>query len=44
MECKSNLGACCIAPSILSFIPWMKNGKPTGIRCINLDENNSVKY
>lgn len=43
MECRSNCGACCIAPSISSFIPGMENGKPAGIRCINLDENNMCK-
>lgn len=43
MECRPNCGACCIAPSITSSIPGMKNGKPAGVRCINLDENNMCK-
>lgn len=43
MECRSNCGACCISPSISSPIPGMENGKPAGVRCINLDENNLCK-
>ncbi len=40
MECRLSCGACCIAPSISSAIPGMPNGKPAGIRCIQLDERN----
>jgi uncharacterized protein len=40
MECKPNCGACCTAPSINSYIPGMPNGKPAGIRCIQLDNEN----
>lgn len=40
MECRAGCGACCIAPSISSPIPGMPNGKPAGVRCIQLDENN----
>ena len=40
MECKPNCGACCTAPSITSHIPGMPNGKPAGVRCIQLDETN----
>jgi len=36
MECRTNCGACCIAPSISSSIPGMPNGKPAGVRCIHL--------
>lgn len=36
MECRSQCGACCIAPSINSPIPGMPNGKPAGIRCVQL--------
>ncbi|MEJ1972570.1 MAG: YkgJ family cysteine cluster protein [Lacunisphaera sp.] len=36
MECRSNCGACCIAPSITSPIPGMPHGKPAGVRCIQL--------
>lgn len=43
MECRPNCGACCIAPSITSTIPNMENGKPAGVRCIQLDENNMCK-
>ena len=43
MECRENCGACCIAPSISSPIPGMKKGKPAGVRCIQLDENNLCK-
>ncbi len=40
MECRVGCGACCIAPSINSPIPGMPQGKPAGVRCINLDEHN----
>ena len=40
MECRLGCGACCIAPSISSSIPGMINGKPAGVRCIQLNENN----
>lgn len=40
MECRSGCGACCIAPSISSPIPGMNDGKPAGVRCIQLDQNN----
>lgn len=40
MDCRPGCGACCIAPSISSPIPGMPHGKPAGIRCIQLDENN----
>ncbi|MBF24204.1 MAG: zinc/iron-chelating domain-containing protein [Pusillimonas sp.] len=37
MKCRSNCGACCIAPSISSPIPGMPNGKPAGEPCVHLD-------
>lgn len=40
MQCRLGCGACCIAPSISSPIPGMPDGKPAGIRCIQLDEQN----
>ena len=40
MECRAGCAACCIAVSISSVIPGMENGKPAGVRCVNLDENN----
>jgi Fe-S-cluster containining protein len=39
MKCRSNCGACCIAPSISSPIPGMPGGKPVGVRCIHLTED-----
>jgi uncharacterized protein len=38
--CRTGCGACCIAPSISSPIPGMPNGKPAGMRCIQLDDAN----
>lgn len=43
MECRVGCGACCIAPSITSPIPGMEKGKPAGVRCIQLTENNRCK-
>ncbi len=40
MMCRMGCGACCIAPSISTSIPGMPEGKPAGIRCIQLNENN----
>jgi len=39
MECRLGCAACCIAPSISSFIPGMPKGKKAGERCVQLDEN-----
>lgn len=36
MDCRSECGACCIAPSISSPIPGMPHGKPAGVPCIQL--------
>jgi Fe-S-cluster containining protein len=38
-KCREKCGACCIVPSISSFIPGMKNGKPGGVRCIHLTDD-----
>lgn len=38
--CRAGCGACCIAPSISSYIPGMPNGKPAGVRCVQLDDGN----
>ena len=35
--CRTGCGACCIAPSISSAIPGMPQGKPAGVRCVQLD-------
>lgn len=40
MECRRDCGACCIAPSISSPIPGMPNGKPAGVRCVQLNQSN----
>ena len=39
MECRSNCGVCCIVPSISSVIPGMPEGKPAGVRCVNLKDD-----
>lgn len=36
LECRADCGACCTAPSISSAIPGMPNGKPAGVRCVQL--------
>lgn len=41
MNCRPGCGACCIAPSISSPIPGMPDGKPAGVRCVQLDEANA---
>ena len=43
MNCRLGCGACCIAPSISSPIPGMPQGKPAGVRCIQLNSNNLCK-
>jgi Fe-S-cluster containining protein len=43
MNCRPGCGACCIAPSITSPIPGMPNGKPAGVRCVQLDEANRCR-
>ncbi|MDB5794883.1 MAG: putative Fe-S oxidoreductase [Noviherbaspirillum sp.] len=43
IACRSGCGACCVAPSISSPIPGMPDGKPAGVRCVQLDEANRCK-
>ncbi len=43
MSCRTGCGACCIAPSISSAIPGMPQGKPAGVRCVQLTELNHCK-
>ena len=43
MICRQGCGACCIAPSINSWIPGMPNGKPAGERCAQLSDDNLCK-
>ncbi len=40
MLCRTGCAACCIAPSISSPIPGMPEGKPAGIRCVQLTDDN----
>ena len=39
-SCRPGCGACCTAPSITSPIPGMPNGKPAGVRCVQLTDDN----
>jgi Fe-S-cluster containining protein len=43
MQCRDNCGACCTAPSITSPIPGMPDGKPAGVRCVQLGEDNRCR-
>lgn len=43
IPCRAGCGACCIALSISSAIPGMPNGKPAGVRCVQLDDDNRCK-
>jgi len=43
MECRVGCDACCIAPSISSPIPGMPGGKPAGVRCTQLTDDNRCK-
>lgn len=38
-RCRPGCAACCIAPSISSPIPGMPDGKPAGVRCIQLTDD-----
>ncbi|MYM71343.1 YkgJ family cysteine cluster protein [Duganella sp. FT134W] len=40
LECRPHCGACCTAPSITSPLPGMPNGKPAGVRCVQLADDN----
>ncbi len=40
MRCRVGCGACCIALSISSPIPGMPDGKPAGVRCVQLSQDN----
>jgi Fe-S-cluster containining protein len=37
--CRDGCGACCSAPSISSPIPGMPMGKPAGVRCAQLGDD-----
>ena len=43
IPCRPGCGACCIAPSSSSPIPGMPDGKPAGVRCIQLDTENRCR-
>lgn len=43
MQCRERCGACCIAPSITSPIPGMPLGKPAGMRCVQLDDDDRCR-
>jgi len=43
MQCRSGCGACCIAISISSPLPGMPDGKPAGVRCVNLLPDNTCR-
>ena len=43
MECRVGCAACCLALSISSPIPGMPEGKPAGVRCVQLDDQNRCK-
>lgn len=43
MDCRIGCAACCIAVSISSPIPGMPQGKPAGIRCVQLTPDNKCK-
>ena len=40
MDCRIGCGACCIGLSISSPIPGMPDGKPAGVRCVQLTDDN----
>jgi len=40
VDCRVGCGACCIALSISSPIPGMPDGKPAGVRCVQLSPDN----
>jgi Fe-S-cluster containining protein len=39
LQCREGCGACCIAPSITSPLPGMPHGKPAGMRCAQLGDD-----
>jgi Fe-S-cluster containining protein len=41
--CRPGCGACCIAPSIMSPLPGMPQGKPAGVRCHQLTPDNRCR-
>jgi Fe-S-cluster containining protein len=43
LTCRRGCAACCIAPSISSSIPGMPEGKPAGVRCVQLTEDHRCR-
>ncbi|GIP38755.1 zinc/iron-chelating domain-containing protein [Paenibacillus sp. J31TS4] len=43
MECRTGCAACCIVVSISSPIPGMPGGKPAGVRCVQLTDDNRCR-
>ncbi len=43
LTCRPDCGACCTAPSISSAIPGMPEGKPAGVRCVQLDDDHRCR-
>jgi uncharacterized protein len=43
MNCRVGCGACCIVLSISSPIPGMPQGKPAGVRCAQLTDDNRCR-
>ncbi len=43
LRCRPGCGACCIAPSISTPIPGMPEGKPAGVRCVQLDDEDRCR-
>jgi uncharacterized protein len=43
MDCRVGCGACCVVPSISSAIPGMPQGKPAGVRCTQLTDDNRCR-
>ena len=41
--CRPRCAECCIAPSISSPIPGHPGGKPAGVRCAQLDEEDRCR-
>jgi hypothetical protein len=43
VKCRVGCGACCVALSISSPIPGMPEGKPAGVRCVQLTPDNRCR-
>ncbi|WP_256077941.1 YkgJ family cysteine cluster protein [Massilia sp. YIM B04103] len=43
LACRPGCGACCTAPSISTPIPGLPAGKPAGVRCVQLDDQERCK-